>query len=136
MNVRNCRKCGRIFNYVVGPHICPACREKQEEKFQEVKNFIRNNKDATINVVSEECDVEIPQIQQWVREERLAFSDDSPIGVSCENCGTMIKTGRFCEKCKREMANDLSSAIRKPEAPKPEPKKQDRENPKMRFLDR
>lgn len=136
MNVRNCRKCGRIFNYVVGPHICPACREKQEEKFQEVKNFIRENKDATINVVSEECDVEIPQIQQWIREERLAFSDDSPIGVSCENCGTMIKTGRFCEKCKKEMAADLSNAIRRPEAPKPELKKQDRENPKMRFLDR
>ncbi|MBD5531425.1 MAG: flagellar protein [Lachnospiraceae bacterium] len=136
MNVRNCRKCGRIFNYVAGPHICPACREKQEEKFQEVKNFIRDNKDATINVVSEECDVEIPQIQQWIREERLAFSDDSPIGVSCENCGAMIKTGRFCEKCKKGMANDLSNAIRKPEAPKLEPKKQDRENPKMRFLDR
>ena len=136
MNVRNCRKCGRIFNYVAGPHICPACREKQEEKFQEVKNFIRDNMDATINVVSEECDVEIPQIQQWIREERLAFSDDSPIGVSCENCGAMIKTGRFCEKCKKGMANDLSNAIRKPEAPKLEPKKQDRENPKMRFLDR
>lgn len=136
MNVRNCRKCGRIFNYVVGPHICPACREKLEEKFQEVKNFIRDNKDASINVVAEECDVEIPQIQQWIREERLAFSDDSPIGVSCENCGAMIKTGRFCEKCKKGMANDLSNAIRKPEAPRLEPKKQDRENPKMRFLDR
>ncbi|MBD5468277.1 MAG: flagellar protein [Lachnospiraceae bacterium] len=136
MNVRNCRKCGRIFNYVAGPHICPACREKQEEKFQEVKNFIRDNKDASINVVSEECDVEIPQIQQWIREERLAFSDDSPIGVSCENCGAMIKTGRFCEKCKKGMATDLSNAIRKPEAPRLEPKKQDRENPKMRFLDR
>jgi flagellar operon protein (TIGR03826 family) len=136
MNVRNCRKCGRIFNYVAGPHICPSCREKQEEKFQEVKTYIRDNKDATINMVSEECNVEIPQIQQWIREERLAFSDDSPIGVSCENCGTMIKTGRFCEKCKREMANDLNSAIRKPAPPKQEPKKQDRENPKMRFLDR
>ena len=136
MNVRNCRKCGRIFNYVAGPHICPACREKQEEKFQEVKNFIRDNKDATIHAVSEECDVDIPQIQQWVREERLTFADDSPIGVNCENCGTMIKTGRFCEKCKKEMAMDLSNAIRKPVAPKPEPQKQDRQNPKMRFLDR
>ena len=136
MNVRNCRKCGRIFNYVAGPHICPSCREKLEEKFQEVKTYIRDNKDATIHMVSDACEVEITQIQQWIREERLEFSDDSPIGVNCENCGTMIKTGRFCEKCKKDMAMDLSNAIRKPAAPRPEPKNKDRENPKMRFLDR
>ena len=36
MNVRNCRKCGTIFNYVMGPIVCPACREALEEKFKEV----------------------------------------------------------------------------------------------------
>ena len=35
MNVRNCRHCGRIFNYVAGPIMCPACREKMEEKLLE-----------------------------------------------------------------------------------------------------
>ncbi len=40
MNVRNCRKCGNLFNYVSGPPICMACREKLEEKFQEVKKYI------------------------------------------------------------------------------------------------
>lgn len=136
MNVRNCRKCGRIFNYVSGIPICPVCRSKQEEKFQQVKDFVRDNRSATIDVISEECEVEIPQIQQWIREERLCFSDDSPIGINCENCGAMIKTGRYCEKCKKEMAAGLNNAFHRP-APEPvQSKKQDHENPRMRFLDR
>ena len=32
MNVRNCRKCGAIFNYVMGPIMCPACRDALEAK--------------------------------------------------------------------------------------------------------
>ena len=42
MNVRNCRVCGRIFNYVAGPGICQKCREESEAKFQDVKKFIQD----------------------------------------------------------------------------------------------
>ena len=135
MEVRNCRKCGRIFNYVVGPHICPSCREKIEAKFQEVKEYIRENKGASIPEISEVCGVETSQIPQWIREERLVFADDSPVGINCENCGATIKTGRFCEKCKANMTNMLKSSIAKPKAPRPETKKDPKDNPRMRFLD-
>ena len=46
------------FNYVVGPVLCPACREKLEEKFQEVKEYIRDHKGVGIMEVSEACDVD------------------------------------------------------------------------------
>ena len=62
MNVRNCRGCGRIFNYLAGPHLCPVCREKLEEKFQEVKEYIKQNKGVGIPEVAESCDVDINQI--------------------------------------------------------------------------
>ena len=134
MKVINCKKCGRIFNYIVGPPICPKCREEMEKKFQEVKKFVQENKQANINDISEECDVEIGQINQWIREERLFFAEDSPIGINCESCGAMIKTGRFCEKCKVEMARDLNSSIRRNQPI--EDNSKTKENPKMRFLDR
>lgn len=136
MEVRNCRKCGRIFNYVMGIPICPSCKEKLEEKFQEVKEFIRDNNGAGIPEISRECQVEPSQIHQWIREERLVFADDSPIGVNCENCGTMIKTGRFCEKCKAEMTKSFQDSIRRPDAPVVQKKKQIDENARMRYLDR
>ncbi len=135
MNVRNCKKCGKIFNYIAGPPICPSCREKMEEKFQEVKKFVRENKMAGVNEIATECEVEINQIHQWIREERLFFSDDSPIGINCENCGKMIKTGRFCDQCKNEMARGLSSTVRKNEPMEEDTKKPSNSNSKMRFLD-
>lgn len=136
MQVRNCKKCGRIFNYIVGPPICPACKEKMEEKFQEVKKFVRLNKMAGVNEIATECEVEIGQIHQWIREERLTFAEDSPIGINCESCGAMIKTGRFCDQCKNEMARGLNNSIRKPQQAAPTNQRPDKENPKMRFLDR
>ncbi|MBO5474468.1 MAG: flagellar protein [Lachnospiraceae bacterium] len=134
MNVRNCKKCGKIFNYVSGPPICMACREKMEEKFQEVKKYIQDHVRASIPEVSEACDVSTNQIQQWLRDERLQLSEDSGITLFCEKCNAPILSGRFCEKCKSHMANELNSSIRRPEAPKPAPKKDPRDNPKMRFL--
>ena len=86
MNARNCRKCGKLFNYVSGPPICMACREALEEKFQEVKKYIEDHRTATIPQVSEECDVSTNQIQQWLREERLQLGEGSGITLFCEKC--------------------------------------------------
>lgn len=109
MNVRNCRKCGKIFNYSVGLPVCPRCREKDEKKFQEVKAYVYDNKGADITEVSNACDVEPMQIRQWVREDRLQFSDDCPIRIPCERCGTMIRSGRFCDKCSFDINKELGS---------------------------
>lgn len=134
MNARNCRKCGRVFNYISGMPLCPSCREEMEQKFQTVKEYIQNNKDTTIKTVAEECEVDESQIRQWVREERLVFSDDSSIVMQCEICGAPIRTGRYCDKCKQDTMRSLASAGRQPKAPL-QPQKKDRENPRMRFLD-
>ena len=35
MEVRNCRGCGKLYNYIGGPYrnLCPNCIEKIEEKY-------------------------------------------------------------------------------------------------------
>lgn len=76
------------------------------------------------------------KIQQWIREERLEFTADSPVKIPCENCGEMIRSGKYCDKCKREMTNNLSSVMEKPKAARAEPKKTQPSGNKMRFLDR
>jgi len=112
MNVRNCRKCGKMFNYIQGPPICQNCKAALEKKFEEVKAYIRENKSAKINEIAENCGVEPRQIETWIREERLVFASDSPVKIFCETCGTPIFTGRYCEKCKKNQANTFSSAGR------------------------
>lgn len=137
MEVRNCRGCGRLYNYIGGTYrnLCPDCINALEDKFQEVKQFIEDNRSATMNKISEECEVSTKQIEQWIREERLTFGEDSPIGIGCEVCGATIKSGRFCENCKSSMANKLGNAYGSPVAPKEE-KKRGSAVARMRFLDK
>lgn len=134
MDVRNCRSCGRLFNYYGGVPICKACKDQLEEKFQQVKEYLRQNPNAPIQAVSDDNDVSVKQITQWVREERLTFSDDSPIGIECENCGAIIKTGRFCEHCKNKMAMELNSVIRPARQPEHKPVQPKKDGNKMRYL--
>ncbi len=114
MEVRNCRKCGRIFNYVMGMPICPACRERIEEKFQEVKDYIRENKGAGI--------LKFPKPVKWRHLRSISGSGKKdwylqmipPSASTVKNCNATIKTGRFCEKCKASMVNNLKRSIQKP----------------------
>ena len=133
MDVRNCRQCGRLFNYLSGPPICQACRDALEEKFQQVKEYVRSNPGATIQMVSEDNDVSVKQIKQWIREERLVISNGMAEGIVCENCGRPIHTGRFCESCKKTMVQDLSNAFEKPK-PAERSLRTEKENDRMRFL--
>lgn len=119
---------------MTGPVVCPKCREAKEAKFQEVKQYIVDHTGADIKEISEECDVDLPQIHQWIREERLQFAEDSPIRIACEGCGAMIRSGRFCEKCKNEMANGFKTAIGKDKKPVSEPQKKTSDGNRMRFL--
>lgn len=93
MEVRNCRGCGKLYNYIGGQYrnLCPNCIEKIEEKYLEVKEYIQDHHNATMTEVAEECDVSTRQIEQWIRDERLVIADDSPIGITCERCGASIK---------------------------------------------
>ena len=84
MNVVNCRRCGKLFNYIAGSKICPMCKEEIEQKFQEVKKYIQQNGRCDMMEVCEACDVDAAQSQTWIRQERLQFADDSPIKVACE----------------------------------------------------
>lgn len=136
MDVRNCRDCGKLFNYLSGPPLCPTCMKKLDEKFAIVKEYIYDHPEASIQQVAEDNEVSVMQLKKWVREERLSFTENSIAGLECENCGTMIRTGRFCNMCKDKMVNSLGSAYKEPEVE--ESKKvnaKDSANARMRFLD-
>ena len=110
MAVRNCKRCGKIFNYAAGQPICENCRKELEQDFQKVKEYIKENPNQGVKEVAEACEVPEGQIKQWVREERLEVSKGAGV-LNCEQCGEPIATGRFCEKCKANMTTNLTGAI-------------------------
>ncbi len=134
MDVKNCKKCRNLFNYISGPQICPACQEKMEEEFQKVKAYLQDHPNTSMAVTAQECEVEIGQIKQWLREERLTFATADGSELTCEKCGKPIMSGRFCDACKASVVNDLNASIAKPKPAAPEPKKPVSGGSKMRFL--
>jgi len=134
MDVRNCKGCSRLFNYLGGQPLCPECIKALDLKFDEVKEYVYDNPGAGMTEVSEAMDVSINQIKRWIREEKLSFSDEAQVGLECEGCGKMIRTGRFCQDCKTKYVNGFSS-ITKPKM-EPQEKNTFKQAAKMRFLDK
>ena len=133
MDVRNCKQCNKVFNYIGGIPLCPECVKKSEDKFEDVKKYIYDHPRCGMQEVSTELEVSIAQIRKWLKEERLSFSEDSDIALSCEKCSKKILTGRYCKACKDTMASQFGSLYKK-EEPQIKIEKKKTEN-KMRFLD-
>ena len=136
MEVKTCKSCGKLYNYLGrSTPLCPACMKLLEEKFQIVKEYIRDNPGANIQQVSDATEVSVKMIKQWVREERLTFAEGSMVGLECESCGANILTGRFCANCKGKVQQGLNEVLQQNRAKQqPEEKKKDA-SAKMRFLD-
>lgn len=133
MQTITCKLCGKLFNYVNGIKLCPNCAKQMEDKFADVKEYIYTHHNATIQEVSKEFEIPVQQIQKWIRDERLSFSEDSPFSIQCESCGAPIKTGRFCVDCKKRLETGFGSLYQ--QAPV-EKKKPGHEKEKMRFINR
>jgi len=101
--LRNCPRCGRIFTYIGRP-ICNRCMDDEEIEFKKVKEYVYDNPGATISETSQETGVSVEKIIRFLREERLEIkSEESNMVLECERCGVPIKSGRYCERCKREL---------------------------------
>lgn len=102
MDIRNCKKCGKIYTYD-GLPTCRECRKEQEESFKKVKEYLHEFPGASVAEVESSTGVEAKDIMDFLRQGRLEMDPSSSITLSCERCGAKILTGRFCEKCSHEM---------------------------------
>ena len=125
MEVKVCKNCRRLFQYIYGPELCPQCLKnlpkdeiepiqqnenkfqikpmvkEEEELYEKVKDFIMRNPKADISTIAEANDVSPKKLLDWIRQERLEFSDDSKDAwFECAVCGAKIKSGRLCNRCK------------------------------------
>ena len=106
-DIRNCKNCGRIFNYM-GKPICPDCIKEDDEDFKKVRDYLYKYPGTSMSKVSEELEVSMQKIKRYLREGRLEIVGDDPnMILSCEVCGRSIKSGRFCDMCVGGLTRDL-----------------------------
>ncbi|MGM0438620.1 MAG: flagellar protein [Bacillota bacterium] len=116
MGIRNCKRCGKIFHYDGVHKICNNCRMKEEEDFEKVKEYLRENPKSSINTVSDETGVEKKTIIEFIKNDRLIAEDlEIDVTVKCQRCGKEIKHGKYCESCVTEMKDEIESLTKKGE---------------------
>ncbi len=111
MSLKNCPKCKRLFSPKPGHFICPECEKQDEQEFQKVREYLRKNRGADINVVSEETGVSTKKILKYLREGKLEVSEGMKDLIKCEKCGVSIRNGQFCRKCSEEVSKQFSSLL-------------------------
>lgn len=110
-DVRNCRRCGKIYNYLGGPPICPDCKRLDELDFKRVKEYLYDSPGATVSQISTELDISVEKIKLFLKEGRLEIigGDEGNLILECESCGKAIKTGRYCELCEKTLSTSFKS---------------------------
>lgn len=72
-NVEACRDCGRLFGFLPRG-VCVDCQDLRERRFQAVKEYLADNRGASILQTASETGVEEGLIVGWIREGRLQYA--------------------------------------------------------------
>jgi flagellar operon protein (TIGR03826 family) len=110
-DVRNCKKCGKVFTYLGGlDRICGECKKKDEEDFKKVKEYLYDNPRASLTEVSDQLQVSVQKITKFLKDGRLEIvGDEANMVLQCESCGKSIRSGRYCDLCQNGLKKDLAS---------------------------
>ena len=119
MDIRNCKRCGKVFNYI-GVSVCAECVQKEQEDFEKVREYLFNHPNSTTIEVTNATGVDPKVISRLLKDGRI-LADNIKLSdgdeLKCEKCGQPIYKGRFCEKCVGEMKDEFQKAA----SPSPSP---------------
>lgn len=120
IEIKTCARCKKLFQYPgYGRRICPVCFKHEEQQFDEVKEYIRENKNASIKQIHEDLNVSPKLIEEFISSGRLVLSASSPITLSCQMCGAEITKGKICDQCNQSLmeANTSNTPSQKSDSP-------------------
>ncbi len=117
MDIRNCKRCGKVFNFVGGTSVCGECAKQEQEDFEKVREYLFSHPNSTTLEVTKATGIDPKVISRLLKEGRL-LADNIQVSdaeeLRCEKCGQAISKGRFCEKCVTEMKNEFQKAAPSP----------------------
>ncbi len=112
MELKNCKKCGRMFSAENGHEYCTKCRLKIVDHFKIVREYIYDHPGTNVNETAEATGVPKKEILEYLRDQRLELVDRSE-ERKCQKCGVPIPAGRYCAKCAAELKKGFNQAFEK-----------------------
>lgn len=112
-----CEKCGKTLRFMgVGTYKCMECGHEMYDDYGKVRNYLDAHVGATVQEVEQATKVPRGKIRQLVRDERLEIAANSAMFLSCDRCGINIRSGRYCEACKKAILLEGEKSIRETKA--------------------
>ncbi|MFY4775083.1 TIGR03826 family flagellar region protein [Metabacillus sp. RGM 3146] len=110
----NCPNCNQLFVQTQFRTVCMDCYKEEERKFEAVYAFLRKreNRSANIDEVVERTSVEEELVLKFIRLGRIQISNFKNLGYPCEKCRTMIREGKICLSCKKDLEAQISQMKR------------------------
>jgi hypothetical protein len=113
--ILQCKICGMPF-FGVGGKLCRACLDQIEKDLMVVRDFVRVHPDAgSVSEISEKTGISQSTVIHLLKENRLSITAEDN-ALCCEVCRQPIRTGRFCEKCKNILVEQIDKVTAKPES--------------------
>ncbi len=110
MALANCVKCKKIFNRVSSP-ICDDCHKKEEETYEKVYQYLKENPDITVPELAKATEVSEKKIFKYFRDGRFIELTGDKAYLNCQQCGKPINSGSHCKECKIKMSKNINSAF-------------------------
>ena len=121
MSIRNCEQCHKLFDSV-GARRCPTCLEAEEVDWLKVREFVKANPGASVEVVTAATGVPDDRIRAFMRSGLLQGTSSSGMGYPCRKCQKPISTGEYCPICLSQLSTGLTDRTPKAkEEPTEEP---------------
>lgn len=106
MSIASCKRCGKLFQKV-SSDLCPECVRKDEAAFEEIKHYLRDHDNASVEEVAKALDIEEEVIVRFLREGRLIAQ--KKMSYPCLSCGKPITSGKYCPECREKMADAVGN---------------------------
>ncbi len=75
--------------------------------YEVVSKYLRENRGAGIQQVSDETEVPVRQIVKFIREGRISIMNMPNMSIPCESCGISIREGHLCDDCRKKLSRDV-----------------------------
>jgi uncharacterized OB-fold protein len=102
VEISTCPECGRIF-VDAGTGMCIECAREEERQYETVRKYLSENPSVSIDFLCSETGVKKEKILKFLRQGRLLQVNITGADLRCEVCGTIILSGRVCEKCVKKL---------------------------------
>lgn len=104
-----CERClGRMIYIDAGVYRCQLCGNEALDDLGKMKRYVERNGAMSVDEIERGTGVSRELIELCLKDGKLEMPKEQ-FTIRCGRCGCGIPSGRFCQKCKRDLAGGLKA---------------------------